>query len=127
MTDLTKITTPFGLLDKETQAALRAHGGPLEVFTSSGWRDVSFFSGGLSSTYRVKPAALIPDSIDWSHVAPELKWMARDADGSAYLFPEEPKFFGSMWTGNDFREVAAFASYRRGTVDWRDSLVRRPE
>jgi hypothetical protein len=26
MTDLTKITTPFGLLDPETKEALRAHG-----------------------------------------------------------------------------------------------------
>lgn len=33
MIDLTKITTPFGLLDKETQDALRAHGGPYEWFS----------------------------------------------------------------------------------------------
>lgn len=32
MIDLTAITTPFGLLDKETQDALRAHGGPYEVY-----------------------------------------------------------------------------------------------
>lgn len=32
MADLTAITTPFGLLDKETQDALRAHGGPYEAF-----------------------------------------------------------------------------------------------
>ncbi len=34
MTDLTAITTPFGLLDRETQEALKAHGGPYEVYMS---------------------------------------------------------------------------------------------
>ena len=55
MTDLTKITTPFGLLDRETQEALKAHGGPYEAWHESavwwtvlpGWR--------LEQTYRVKP------------------------------------------------------------------------
>ncbi len=39
MIDLTAITTPFGLLDAETQAALKAHGGPYEAFTDAGWRE----------------------------------------------------------------------------------------
>ena len=35
MTDLTDLKTPFGLLDPETQAALKAHGGPYEVYVAS--------------------------------------------------------------------------------------------
>lgn len=55
MTDLTKITTPFGLLDEETQAALKAHGGPFEILNHRGvWRKVDP-SWSQYSTYRVKP------------------------------------------------------------------------
>jgi len=55
MTDLTKITTPFGLLDAETQEALKAHGGPYEVLNNAGWseREAPTWVGWM--TYRVKP------------------------------------------------------------------------
>lgn len=53
--DLTKITTPFGLLDAETQEALRAHGGPYERFIGSGeWRE-EYAQWISTHTYRVKP------------------------------------------------------------------------
>lgn len=57
MTDLTKITTPFGLLDEETQDALMAHGGPYEYWASIGkWSDVRLNPAwGVATTYRVKP------------------------------------------------------------------------
>lgn len=61
MTDLTAITTPFGLLDRETQEALKAHGGPWECWSSrqKSWEDVeaSFYS---ATVYRVKPAPAKP-------------------------------------------------------------------
>jgi hypothetical protein len=54
MTDLTKIEKPFGLLDTETQAALRAHGGPYEWFMSGKWEEIEpMFAAHV--TYRVKP------------------------------------------------------------------------
>lgn len=53
--DLTEITTPFGLLDEETQRALKECGGPWEMLGDDGWFDIRtpLFSGG--STYRQKP------------------------------------------------------------------------
>jgi hypothetical protein len=59
MTDLTKITTPFGLLDAQTQQALRDHlaaGGEVEVF-NNGWHKVvgADFYFGSPVTYRAKP------------------------------------------------------------------------
>lgn len=56
--DLTAITTPFGLLDKATQEALRAHGGPVEQYTSCGWRPhvMHKVSYHPSVVYRVKPS-----------------------------------------------------------------------
>lgn len=51
--DLTKITTPFGLLDAETQEALRAHGGPYQWWQGV-WEDIEPNWVG-TMTYRVKP------------------------------------------------------------------------
>ncbi len=64
MTDLTKITTPFGLLDAETQEALKAHGGPWEYYSQDGdWRPMLGSPGCLSDTCRVKPAP--PKPREW--------------------------------------------------------------
>lgn len=64
MTDLTKITTPFGLLDAETQGALKAHGGPWEFATPEGdwrWRDVDGRPvWSRLNVYRVKPSPSKP-------------------------------------------------------------------
>lgn len=64
MTELTALTTPFGLLDRKTQEALKAHGGPTDVWTSFGWQENSnpgWFDPVL--TYRVKPAP--PKPREW--------------------------------------------------------------
>ena len=77
--------------------------------------------------YRI---ATIPDSINWDHVAPEWKWMARDASGEVYFFKNEPRALplSMVWSAiEDPSEARGFSSYARGTVDWKDSLVRRPE
>ncbi len=59
MTDLTAITTPFGLLDAETQAALKAHGGPYEFANDDTLWEFKVPSGTpvwwRSTVYRVKP------------------------------------------------------------------------
>jgi hypothetical protein len=79
--------------------------------------------------YRVKQT---PDFIDWSHVAPEYKWMARDEAGVTCLFMMKPCVSDDYWRRHedDFfarRMAHAFASYKRGAVDWKDSLVSREE
>lgn len=68
MTDLTKITTPFGLLDDETQKALKAHGGPYEWYASiDGWIEWSP-NWDYPNTYRVKPSPPKPREC-WSYGA----------------------------------------------------------
>lgn len=77
------------------------------------------------NNYRVKKSV---DYIDWSHVAPCFKWMARDSNGLSFLFKERPTI-GSMyanWTGGDFIRANCFASYKKGDCEWRESLVSRP-
>ena len=66
MTDLTAITTPFGLLDRETQEALKAHGGPWEWFAgSAGWAVSLHNPTDWHPAYviRVKPAP--PKPREW--------------------------------------------------------------
>ena len=74
MTDLTAITTPFGLLDRETQEALKAHGGPYQDLADDGWQHVSRPSWGFTRTYRVKPAPPKPR-----------EWWRSESDGQTYL------------------------------------------
>lgn len=129
MTDLTKITTPFGLLDPETQEALKAHGGPYEYYSLQGWFPASFaISLSPHLVFRVKPQPLTKPSIDWSHVAPEYKWLARDESGDAYVYSGQPCAHDGIWKYvGKYRMADPFASYTPGTCDWKDSLVERPE
>ena len=75
--DLTKIREPFGLLDKQTQDALQAHGGPYEVFCFDGtWEtrkkvDVYWHP---AIVYRVKPEPSKPR--EW--------WLLLNANGEAF-------------------------------------------
>lgn len=76
--------------------------------------------------YRIAPAA--PDEIDWSHVADKYRFMARDSDGTVWLYMERPSISGGCWSYNiGIVPADYFASYKRGTVDWKDSLVERPK
>jgi hypothetical protein len=79
--DLTKITTPFGLLDTETQEALKAHGGPYESYDLSWvWRAVGEPSWQKHLAYRVKPAPPKPREC-WSYGA-----HIRDTEAEAIAF-----------------------------------------
>jgi hypothetical protein len=128
--DLTQITTPFGLLDDKTRAALQSHGGPYEICIPFGaWVDIGDPRWGPGLVYRVKPQQPTKPSVDWSHVAPEYKWLARDLEGAGWLYGEKPRQREDDWFPNKGKSGRAqlFASYTPGTCDWRDSLVQRPE
>ena len=88
------------------------------------WRAVEPAWNWRNADYRI---ATIPDSINWDHVAPEWKWMARDEDGYVYLFTEEPRLKTDAWGSSGYAVALCLSSYTRGTVDWQHSLVRRPE
>jgi hypothetical protein len=78
--------------------------------------------------YRIATEPLIPDSINWDHVAPEWKFVTRDHDGRARLHYAKPHLNpgACRWASSSFIGAEYFASYKRGTVDWKDSLVIRP-
>lgn len=125
MTDLTQITTAYGLLDAGTREALRRWEGKHECFNGAYWATKPDGSFDGSKTYRAR--ALVPDTIDWSHVAPEWKFMARDESGQVFLYDEKPEPDPEGWhTHGTWETATVFASYKRGTVAWQDSLVKRP-
>ena len=67
--------------------------------------------------------------INWEHVDSKFNYLAEDANGDAFLYEKEPfvtvTAFGSR--GGEIAEVHMFASYVKGTCDWKESLVKRPE
>lgn len=75
MTDLTKITTPFGLLDAETQKALQEHCGPFEFYDYRGlWSDIGSGEWFPSLAYRVKPQPPKPREW-WANIYPGVGFM----------------------------------------------------
>lgn len=77
--------------------------------------------------YRIKPTK---PSIDWSHVADEYKWLATDKHlGKSFLYADKPEIGDDeMWLGDsDWSSADSYKSFKRGTCDWKDSLVMRPE
>jgi len=127
--DLTKLTTAFGLLDAETQRALRNWPHGLTMYMGQyGWcpRLLNEFDDTI--TYRARPApVLTKPSIDWSDVTEGWNWLAVDANGRARVSADKPEFGAFLWScGSNFSNARAFASYRPGTCDWRDSLICRP-
>lgn len=103
-----------------------ANGGEVEVEQIIGisWMlaDTPVFRD--NNKYRIKVKT--KDSIDWSHVAPEFKWMARDDDGLVFLYTAKPHSNGDCWTGAGW-STRGFISYKKGAIDWKDSLITRPE
>ena len=74
--------------------------------------------------------AVTKPSIDWSQIKDEYKWLAVDVNNCAYVYENEPNIDGSAYwcsSGFTYFHVNGLVSYSRGTCDWQDSLVKRPE
>ena len=73
--------------------------------------------------------AVTKPSIDWTQIKDEYKWLAVDVNGCAYVYENEPNTDGSAyWCASSaaYFHVNGLVSYSRGTCDWEDSLVERP-
>ena len=88
--DLTKITTPYGLLDEATQKALRECGGPWEVVSDSGkWDDTvknpTFYG---ANTYRLKPQPPKPREFWLVTTNPDESWLVMHSKPKAAVWTE---------------------------------------
>lgn len=80
--DLTKITTPFGLLDEETQDALKAWPHGVECFDYSGWEAVHWPTWAGQLTYRALP------------VPPREFWVNKDGNS---VISSPPVYMPENW------------------------------
>jgi hypothetical protein len=130
--DLTQITAPFGLLDDDTQARLRAwpHGWEFVSFDKMGWGEAEGPIWAFTATYRAKPAPLTQDVYPWGQIPKGMDWAARDESGFAFTYACVPVAGKLQWcsSGGDFARIDnCHVGYQRGTCDWRDSLQQRPD
>ena len=93
-------------------------GNEWNPIVSATWSDTTY--------YRI--AETRPE-IDWDHVHHDFNYLAEDDAGSPQLFPYEPKRFCDQWNlaglGSEVLAIT-HASYKPGTCDWKDSLIKRP-
>ena len=130
MTDLTKITTPFGLLDDETQAALMAYvndGGAVQRYTAVGeWLDYDFEPEFYHNvTYRAKPLTLPK----WpTGLLPKWKWIAMDEDGAIYLHSAQPhREFLKYWSSPGKYRIDNLIAISFDGIPWGKAVIERPE
>jgi len=152
MTDLTKLTTPLGLLDDETRERLKAHGGPYYFWTlEQGWSEAiadpsieePFLEGRFSRSdahpaerfwcpeyvYRVYPDPVTKDSINWDHVADRWICLARDKNGRISLYDGVLEASRDMrkdyWLPFDCRSILiAYSEFEGGDFSSLSSLKR---
>lgn len=124
--------TPFGDWPRPAQVALFEawlDGARVECphVDGSGWGHIKQPNWNAVTRYRIAPMPVTKPSIDWSCVAPEFKFLARDKHGSAYIYVIRPKLGDAIWLNKGTcGHATAFASYQPGDCDWKDSLVERP-
>ena len=74
--------------------------------------------------------AVTKPSIDWTQIKDEYKWLAVDVNECAYVYENEPTIATSAyWCSSSatYFHVNGLVSYSRGTCDWEDSLIQRPD
>ena len=143
MQDLTKLTTPIGLLrhdDPETAAALEAHakaGGRVAFFNGATWFAIAAatrFDPVLA--YRAIPPVRVldepphvPDAV-WRVLDPGIVAITQDSSGalSAHRSKPDNSGCGPWWVSNPCQPITGlFPGIRPGKGDWRKMIVRRPE
>jgi hypothetical protein len=121
-------TSALGLMPEDVQKSLKQWQHGHELYTMGGWKTIVEPSWLSSSVYRAKPAPPpTKPSINWSHVAEEYNWLARDRCGTPYLYKKEPRRIHEQWVacGEFAKEASNFASYQPGNCDWAMSLIYR--
>ena len=127
MIDLAKITTPFGLLDKETQEALRDCGSEIEYFNGNYWvsiESISYIVGEY--VFRAKPEPVKPIVIPWDAIADKWQYAAADEGGEIWLYADEPRINACDWGDTTGQCIDNILKIDRGNIPWDQSLQARP-
>jgi hypothetical protein len=133
--DLTKITCPPGMLDDDTFNRLRAYDGPLQWWVGNQWLRTSVrrspdYLRQSGIVLRAEPAPLRPLIVPWHVLDDWIQWVARNENGEVWGYKSEPcasYLVGWQRGHRAIRLDDLIKGIDPGTVDWRDSLIRRPE
>lgn len=107
---------------------------PLQIFDGVCWieRSIprsSLLQFRLDNILRQKPTY---PSVDWTPIHKDYQWLAKYSNGNGLFFTTEPSMDHSIerWVyfggGKDCR-ADLLSSYKPGSCNWRESLVRRPK
>ena len=67
-------------------------------------------------------------SVDWSCIKDEYRYLTVSLYGHGYVSIDEPTIKETFWQSNTgMCDVDHLTSFNAGNVDWKDSLVKRPE
>lgn len=101
-------------------------GCDVQVLTDRGWATVILTTHiPLDIIYRTRPRQLV---IPWEVIKPEYKWAAMDGDGSIFVYDVEPNLSLHDWVRNGgLPECIDALNINTTGIDWRESLVQRPE
>ena len=80
--------------------------------------------------YRVKPEVVTYDTMDWTNIHERYQYVARDFNGTVYLYMLAPEIKGYRWypgdAHKDYVEVPSiFTGHKPGNCDWKHSLIKR--
>ena len=90
--------------------------------------DIPFLDFIFMGEFRVRPTK---PSINWSHVHPDFRYLARVENGLAYLFKDNPHMCEDyrVWhsSSGGCEDASIFSTLKPGNCDWTESLVERPK
>ena len=99
--------------------------GNVDIYVVGKWQNPANDHIVAYQPYRTRPRQLV---IPWDVIKPEYKWAAMDEDGGVWFFGEKPGIDGDdkYWGGGkDFCQSPL--NIDTTGIDWRESLVQRPE
>lgn len=119
-------------------------GKTIEFWDGQGWlRTLSGESLIYYSDVRYRVAETKDEFTNWDILPEEYKWIARDKSGIAYAYNNKPILECGLWDCDDDKDddedddyystmhhvirVSSLTCYKQGTVNWKDSLIKRPE
>ena len=104
-------------------------GGVVFTYTANGKSHVTYENPSLYPYPVEVVKKVVKPSINWEHVQDKYKFLAQDANGNAWLYWEKPLMGDGRWLASrgDCSEADSYASYTPGIVDWKDSLIVRPQ
>lgn len=122
-TPLCKMDEVYG---EGTVERLKAAKGPWEYFYGGRWIERTHKPFDMGVIYRLAPA--IPMTVPWSSIAEGWDWAAA-TEYSAWVDNYDPcgdPHGADMPREGRAADITHLVGFSRGTVDWRDSLQRRP-